>query len=150
MKGTQEGLVFEKDGCTINCDIKIKTAKGLLFGVYLKRTTSEVSQAIVTSMNIKQAHERLGHHNEVTTRKIAKGLGWHITRGSMLPCQACAEAKAKQKNIPEKDDEQKKLAGILSLVDKKISSTEKELTQLKKLKKGLMQDLLTGKVRVEV
>ena len=43
---------------------------------------------------------------------------------------------------------QKKIAGILSTVDEKISVNKKLLAKLTQLKKGLMQDLLSGRVRV--
>jgi len=47
-------------------------------------------------------------------------------------------------------DEQKQIASILSKVDEQIQDNKKELKHLQELKKGLMQDLLTGKVRVSV
>lgn len=46
--------------------------------------------------------------------------------------------------------EQKKITAILSSVDTRIQSEESNLHQLEQIKKGLMQDLLTGKVRVAV
>jgi type I restriction enzyme, S subunit len=46
--------------------------------------------------------------------------------------------------------EQIKIGSILSKVDEQIQDNKKELNNLKELKKGLMQDLLTGKVRVSV
>ena len=46
--------------------------------------------------------------------------------------------------------EQKQIASILSKVDEQIQDNKKELKHLRELKKGLMQDLLTGKVRVSV
>jgi len=46
-------------------------------------------------------------------------------------------------------DEQQKIAEILSAVDKKISVNQKLKDKLILLKKGLMQDLLSGKVRVK-
>jgi hypothetical protein len=49
-------------------------------------------------MSINKAHALLGHCNEDATRKVARGLGWTITRGSLKPCAHCAIAKAKQKN----------------------------------------------------
>jgi len=45
--------------------------------------------------------------------------------------------------------EQKKIASILVSIDAQIQSGESNLQQLQQLKKGLMQDLLTGKVRVK-
>jgi len=45
--------------------------------------------------------------------------------------------------------EQRKIASILSVIDGKIEKEKERKEQLEKLKKGLMQDLLTGRVRVK-
>ena len=47
-------------------------------------------------------------------------------------------------------EEQIKIAEILMVADKEIELLEKELEVLKLQKKGLMQRLLTGEVRVKV
>lgn len=47
-------------------------------------------------------------------------------------------------------EEQKQIAKILNIQDKKIEKEEENLAKLKELKKGLMSDLLSGKVRVKV
>jgi hypothetical protein len=52
-------------------------------------------------MTIEQAHVRLGHSSEDVTRKTAKALNWILTKGTLKPCDACAAAKAKQKNVPK-------------------------------------------------
>jgi len=46
--------------------------------------------------------------------------------------------------------EQKKIASILTSMDKTIEEKQLKLSQTQSLKKSLMQDLLTGKVRVNV
>lgn len=46
--------------------------------------------------------------------------------------------------------EQKKIAAFLDKIDTEIALYEEKLTQLQNQKKGLMQQLLTGKVRVKV
>jgi len=51
--------------------------------------------------------------------------------------------------IPQDVNEQKAIAQILICVDKEIEFLEKELEALKQQKKGLMQLLLTGKIRVK-
>lgn len=50
--------------------------------------------------------------------------------------------------IPNKLIEQEKIASILSEVDKKIEEYENKKQKLEELKKGLMQQLLTGSIRV--
>lgn len=47
-------------------------------------------------------------------------------------------------------EEQKKIADILITVDRKLEREQSKVLKLKELKKGLMQSLLTGKVRVKV
>ncbi len=52
-------------------------------------------------------------------------------------------------NLPSLS-EQKKIASILTSVDEVIEKIQSQIDKLKSLKKSLMQDLLTGKVRVSV
>lgn len=47
-------------------------------------------------------------------------------------------------------EEQKRIVDILSVFDKRIESEIAKLSTLKIIKQGLMQVLLTGKVRVKV
>lgn len=49
---------------------------------------------------------------------------------------------------PKNIQEQKQIGRVLESVDKYIDSEKENLLSLQELKKGLMQDLLTGKVRV--
>jgi type I restriction enzyme S subunit len=46
--------------------------------------------------------------------------------------------------------EQQKIAEVLSNADKEIDLLKNELEELKEQKKGLMQQLLTGEVRVKI
>jgi type I restriction enzyme S subunit len=52
--------------------------------------------------------------------------------------------------LPDDIEEQQKIASVLSTADKEIESHQKQLSALKQQKKGLMQQLLTGKKRVQV
>jgi type I restriction enzyme S subunit len=47
-------------------------------------------------------------------------------------------------------NEQQKIVSVLSVADKEIETHQKQLSALKQQKKGLMQQLLTGKKRVKV
>ncbi|MFB1082480.1 restriction endonuclease subunit S [Jeotgalibacillus sp. JSM ZJ347] len=51
---------------------------------------------------------------------------------------------------PVEYDEQKAISELLLLADTEIDLLEKELKEIKHQKKGLMQNLLTGKIRVKV
>jgi len=52
--------------------------------------------------------------------------------------------------VPRTKEEQQKIAKVLSNSDREIDLLKNELEELKEQKKGLMQKLLTGKVRVKV
>ncbi len=54
-----------------------------------------------------------------------------------------------QVTIPEKE-EQIKIASVFKIIDEKLELLQKKLETLKEQKKGLMQQLLTGKRRVKV
>lgn len=51
--------------------------------------------------------------------------------------------------IPSSFEEQQKIASILSTVDEQINVYEQEKAKYEELKKGLMQKLLTGQIRVK-
>eukprot|EP00957_Ditylum_brightwellii_P179276 13657734-Ditylum_brightwellii.AAC.1 len=42
----------------------------------------------------------MSHVNEADHRKSVKYLGYEVKKGTLSPCEACAEAKAKQKSLP--------------------------------------------------
>ena len=52
-----------------------------------------------TIMSIKEAHDKLGHRHEESIRATAKALGIQLKTGTLGVCEACATAKAKQKNV---------------------------------------------------
>lgn len=52
--------------------------------------------------------------------------------------------------IPNNVEEQQKIASILSKVDERINELESKKSKIKNIKKGLMQKLLTGQIRVTV
>ncbi len=54
--------------------------------------------------NIKKAHELLGHNNENDTRQMASHLGSQedpLECVNLGVCESCANAKARQKNVPK-------------------------------------------------
>ena len=93
--GDSEKIWLEKNNKRIVFDIVIPIPKGDIYCAYLCRKGSEVAAASKSqkNMNVNLAHELLGHGD--STRETAKALGVEITRGTMKPCKACADAKAK-------------------------------------------------------
>jgi hypothetical protein len=53
----------------------------------------------IFKINVKQAHEYLGHLSKDTTRMTAEYLGMTLLRGLLPVCESCPIAKAKQRNI---------------------------------------------------
>ena len=73
-----------------------------------------------------------------------------MTHGSTIKNMvAVSEIKEIKIGLPSKQ-EQQKIASILSSVNEQIESYEQEKEKYLELKKGLMQQLLTGKIRVTV
>lgn len=77
--------------------------------------------------------------------KLCSEVGASIVRRS-LDLDSFLLISIKLPNIVE----QEKIVKVLSLVDKEIELLEQELFELEQQKKGLMQKLLTGEVRVKV
>jgi hypothetical protein len=100
--GNDKCIWIEKGQRKVVFDMMIPTPRGVIHAMYFNRGT-EVSGTATdkTTMTIQQAHERVGHPSKDATRKTAKELNWTITRGTMKPCEGCAAAKAKQKNVPK-------------------------------------------------
>jgi hypothetical protein len=107
LNGDKEVIWIEKDGQEIRFDIIIPTPKGALYCMYYKRTSEMAMSAMDhgTKMNIMKAHDLLGHCSEDMTRATAKSMGW-ILSGGWNPCESCATAKAKQKNVPKESEHQ--------------------------------------------
>lgn len=68
--------------------------------------------------------------------------------GSGLPNIQLSYIREYTLKIPNSIEEQKKIAGLLSVIDEEIENLKKQLELRKQQKKGLMQKLLTGEVRV--
>lgn len=80
------------------------------------------------------------------TKVIRRQVEQHIRKGTIanLPGSDLLKFKIYVPSLLE----QEKIVSILSEVDKKIEEYENKKQKLEELKKGLMQQLLTGKIRV--
>jgi len=84
----------------------------------------------------------------LTSENITKQMN-RVTSSTTIPLLTQCQIKKFRMPIPDKS-EQQKIASILSNVDSKITDLQSKKSTLQKLKKGLMQKLLTGQIRVKV
>lgn len=71
-----------------------------------------------------------------------------LEQGSTFSAVSSKDIKGLKLKLPNSIQEQQKIASVLSTADKEIELLRKELEQLQQQKKGLMQVLLTGALRV--
>jgi hypothetical protein len=97
-------------------DVAVKTGSGgMLLCAIIEPgpRTNQVDVAVVapsqpgTCMSLMKAHCLFGHPNKDLTQEMAKSLGIEITCGKVLMCEDCTIAKAKQRNLPSVDDDDK-------------------------------------------
>lgn len=81
--------------------------------------------------------------------QLAKEALNKMSQGSTFTAINGAELKNVPLAVPTKV-EQQKIASILSTVDEQIDVYEQEKAKYEELKKGLMQQLLTGQIRVKI
>ena len=71
-----------------------------------------------------------------------------LSQGSTFDSVNSADIKSRIFSIPLMIPEQAKIAAVLSAADEEISTLEKQLAAYKQQKLGLMQQLLTGRIRI--
>ena len=111
--GNSDALVLTSPNgnSQIKFDKKISMPNGVLSAICIKRRQEEVAGVATTNcenkkngtMMLIQAHEKLGHINECTTKEISNVLGWVLTNTKTLDCASCAAGKAKQKLLKKVD-----------------------------------------------
>jgi len=90
---------------------------------------------------------------EINSEVVQKQIWSEIGTGGGVPKLAMHRVKSlliPHPIITEEFNEQKKIVDLLNAKDNLIKSEETNLAKLYKQKQGLMQDLLTGKIRVKI
>jgi hypothetical protein len=70
----------------------------------ITRTPNKIMAMDQKKMDINEAHEKLGHPSERTTRLTIESYGWTAT-GEFKPCDACLNDKARAKDVSHKPSE---------------------------------------------
>jgi hypothetical protein len=91
-----EKITIKKDGFKIDFNVRVKTSKGMLYGVQI------VNNSAGLKMTVMEAHYKRGHQGMQAVKNVANSLGWMLT-GKEDVCKACAEGKARQKSIMVKN-----------------------------------------------
>jgi type I restriction enzyme S subunit len=99
----------------------------------------------VCSINSKKCDLDLIYHLLMLLEPAWKNL----EQGSTFSAVNSKDIKGLKLVLPRSLDEQQKIATVLSAIDKEIELLKQKLTNLTDQKKGLMQKLLTGEVRVK-
>ncbi len=116
LEGTKHSLTLCDKTRLIVFAIMVHTPNGVLYCARFTRKLgkSETANPVVQGeedslkiakkilkVNIKWAHDCLGHLSKDVTCKIAAQLGMELSRIAFKTCEACAIGKAKQRNIPK-------------------------------------------------
>jgi hypothetical protein len=101
---------------------------------YIKSRTKTPSKIMATDqkkMDINEAHEKLGHPSERTTRLTIESYEWTAT-GEFKPCDACLKDKARAKDVSHKPSEVVETApggrGTLPGHDRSVYGTKYDAT----------------------
>jgi len=80
---------------------------------------------------------------------IAKEPTWtKVSKGSTFDSVNSTDVKAFEIEMPADENEQTAIATILSDMDAEIAALEAKLTKARQIKQGMMQELLTGRIRL--
>lgn len=86
MVGDSDSITLTKGTRVVKLDVKIHTPKGVLYGLYFKRLSTEVASVAVKreqsneiGLSIEKLHRQLGHLAEDSTRATAAVFGIKLT-----------------------------------------------------------------------
>jgi hypothetical protein len=85
LKGNSGMVWVEKNNMKLKFDIKITTASGIVYCMYVQRNTKLANPAVF--YNLTEAHECLGHSHKDATRATSKSIGLNLKKG-MKKCSA--------------------------------------------------------------
>lgn len=116
-------------------------------GIVPDEMESYIASNAISTLEAKEGDIKF-YYYYLSNANFYKRIG-HIVGGTGQKEISETEMKKLKLIIPKSSNEQKAIAKILSTADKEIELLNQELEQLKLQKKGLMQLLLTGIIRVK-
>ena len=73
---------------------------------------------------------------------------WELSRGSTFDSVTSTDVKDFSLRVPKENDEQSAIAAILSVMDEELEALGAKLCKTRQLRRGMIQELLTGKTRL--
>lgn len=122
------------------CIFKFESEEGLVPFVY-------ISFKLKKNSNTNAAFYKFYFHHGMLERQLKKIITSGARGDGLL--NVSADDFFKLKILKPEFKEQTKIASVLQAADKEIDTLTKKLEALKQQKKGLMQKLLTGQIRVK-
>jgi hypothetical protein len=74
------GIVLSKNGVEMCFEIRVETAKGVLWAACMKCSPPKsvaVAPVVMLPLSLEHAHLRLEHMSEEATKKAATAIGWN-------------------------------------------------------------------------
>ena len=99
--------LFKQAKTSMKFDRMIPSGSSWLMGIKTQRLVGQVHTAIEPgkSVPIWKFHQMTGHTGEYIMKTTADYMGIKLA-GKLVPCEACAQAKIRQANIPKKKEPQ--------------------------------------------
>lgn len=89
------------------------------------------------------------HNDYMYHYLVSQEPSWaRLSKGSTFDSVNSADVKALEVNLPSDTAEQTAIATILSDMDTEIAALEQKRNKTRMLKQGMMQELLTGRIRL--
>ena len=124
LEGSKDSLVIKKDKNKYFFDKKIRSGKGILFGIEIMGEMDEDKlHEKAKIIDIMKYHEMLGHASKAMTRSTAARMNVRL-KGEYAYCDGCSQGKMRQKNIPKMKVKQANSPGDRIFLD--ISSIKYE------------------------
>ena len=130
-------ILFARIGATTGKSFLIKECPRAIFASYLIRCSVNLNKVIPEFVFIyTQSHIYWSQIYSLKGGRLKQGINLPQIKGLLIPLPP----------LPE----QKKIAEILMTVDRKLELLRQKRDHMERLKKGLMNDLLTGRRRLRV
>ena len=135
-----------RDGHPQEGDILVVTVGSAGTTSFIKEVKGCIAQNIIALRTSHICSSEFLYY--LTQTKKFKDYVRAVLMGGVQPSLKVPHIFSFKFSFPKTKEEQTHISSILSDMDKEIETLEKQLAKYKQVKQGLMQNLLTGKIRL--